>query len=447
MTNGHLATARPPETSDSSADGDVIRRSCYEPELFAEVFRRHAAAIARYAARRLGPGPAEDIVAETFLAAFRQRDRYDAGRPDARPWLFGIAGNLIRRHCRDEARLLLALERTGVDPVAESFTERAEARLAAGAAGRAAAAALASLDPDQRDVVLLITWAGRRGGGGGCRRHRLPYGDDVGQRPLPPPAPGGPPRPAATAVELVADATRAAQAAPDAAPNPHAWVYAKSEVATSAAQAQDGTLLGPVDGTVVSQQWSRVDGREVAFLQDGKLMVAPGGGTPGSWQSTSYSYFESLPTDPARLAALIEANNKTDNYVVGGGAIGVFNAVEALLQAPVVLPPKLLAALYAVLATEPGVSFEPHVTDIAGRADAAFFIDQEGYDRSEILVNPTTYGYMGSLDVAYAAHVFPAQVSNGVATGPYTHVSAGQILGEDALLESGLVEQPGQVLP
>jgi hypothetical protein len=265
--------------------------------------------------------------------------------------------------------------------------------------------------------------------------------------PSSPPAPGGPPRPAATAVELVADATRAAQAAPDAAPNPHAWVYAKSEVATSAAQAQDGTLLGPVDGTVVSQQWSRVDGREVAFLQDGKLMVAPGGGTPGSWQSTSYSYFESLPTDPARLAALIEANNKTDNYVVGGGAIGVFNAVEALLQAPVVLPPKLLAALYAVLATEPGVSFEPHVTDIAGRADAAFFIDQEGYDRSEILVNPTTYGYMGSLDVAYAAHVFPAQVSNGVATGPYTHVSAGQILGEDALLESGLVQQPGQVLP
>jgi RNA polymerase sigma factor (sigma-70 family) len=159
MRNARLATASPPETSDSSPDGDVIRRSCYEPELFAEVFRRHAAAIARYAARRLGPGPAEDIVAETFLAAFRQRDRYDTGRPDARPWLFGIAGNLIRRHCRDETRMLLALERTGVDPVAESFTERAEARLAAGAVGRTVAAALASLDPDQRDVVLLITWA------------------------------------------------------------------------------------------------------------------------------------------------------------------------------------------------------------------------------------------------------------------------------------------------
>lgn len=159
MNNAHLATARPPEITESSPDGDVIRRSCYEPELFALVFRRHAASIARYAGRRLGPGPAEDIVAETFLAAFRQRDRYDVARPDARPWLFGIAGNLIRRHCRDEARMLVALERTGVDPVAESFAEQAEARLAAGAAGRAVAAALAALDPDQRDVVLLITWA------------------------------------------------------------------------------------------------------------------------------------------------------------------------------------------------------------------------------------------------------------------------------------------------
>jgi RNA polymerase sigma-70 factor (ECF subfamily) len=43
--------------------------------------------------------------------------------------------------------------------VAESFTERSDARLAADAAGRAVAAALAALDGDQRDVVLLIAWA------------------------------------------------------------------------------------------------------------------------------------------------------------------------------------------------------------------------------------------------------------------------------------------------
>jgi RNA polymerase sigma factor (sigma-70 family) len=159
MKQAHLVTARPAAIGDDASDGEIISRSRSEPELFALLFRRHATGIGRYAARRLGPGPAEDIVAETFLVAFRQRDRYDPARCDARPWLFGIAGNLIRRHHRDEVRQLQALARTGVDPAAESFTDRSDARLAAGAAGRAIAAAIADLDADQRDVLLLITWA------------------------------------------------------------------------------------------------------------------------------------------------------------------------------------------------------------------------------------------------------------------------------------------------
>jgi RNA polymerase sigma factor (sigma-70 family) len=158
MRHAHQVITKPAAIGDDSPDGEVIGRSRSEPELFALLFRRHATGIGRYAARRLGPGPAEDIVAETFLVAFRQRERYDPARCDARPWLFGIAGNLIRRHYRDEVRQLRALARTGADPVAESFTDRADARLAAGAASRAVAAAIADLDPDQRDVLLLITW-------------------------------------------------------------------------------------------------------------------------------------------------------------------------------------------------------------------------------------------------------------------------------------------------
>jgi RNA polymerase sigma-70 factor, ECF subfamily len=159
MNHAHLAITKPAEINDDSPDGEIIARSRSDPELFALVFQRHATGIGRYAARRLGPGPAEDVVAETFLIAFRQRDRYDPARDDARPWLHGIAGNLIHRHHRDEVRQLRALARTGIDPVAESFTERADARLAAGATSRAVAAAVAELDADQRDVLLLITWA------------------------------------------------------------------------------------------------------------------------------------------------------------------------------------------------------------------------------------------------------------------------------------------------
>jgi RNA polymerase sigma-70 factor (ECF subfamily) len=95
------------------------------------LFRRHALAIRRYAARRLGPDAAENIVAEVFLAAFRQRGQYRPGQPDARPWLYGIASRLISRHRRSEVRLLRALARTGTDPVTEPFTDRVDDRVTA----------------------------------------------------------------------------------------------------------------------------------------------------------------------------------------------------------------------------------------------------------------------------------------------------------------------------
>ncbi len=151
--------APPSPATARCADRDIIERSRAEPELFAVIFQRHAAEIGRYVTRRLGRDLAEDVVADTFLAAFRQRDDYDLSRADARPWLHGIAANLIRRRHRDEERQLKALERTGVDPVAESAADLAEARLAAGETSRAVAGALAQLNPGQRDVVLLVTWA------------------------------------------------------------------------------------------------------------------------------------------------------------------------------------------------------------------------------------------------------------------------------------------------
>jgi DNA-directed RNA polymerase specialized sigma24 family protein len=61
---------------------------------------RHAPQIQRYAVRRVGADAADDVVAETVLTAFRQRDRYRRDRPGARPWLYGIATNLIGRHRR-----------------------------------------------------------------------------------------------------------------------------------------------------------------------------------------------------------------------------------------------------------------------------------------------------------------------------------------------------------
>ena len=140
-------------------DATVIRDSMSDPERFAILVRRHAPAIQRYVTRRIGREAAEDVVAETFLIAFRQRGYYtDHGR-DCLPWLYGIATRLAHRHWRGETRQLNLLARTGIDPVTEPFTDRVDAEVTANAAKARLAAAVARLPASQRDALLLLVWA------------------------------------------------------------------------------------------------------------------------------------------------------------------------------------------------------------------------------------------------------------------------------------------------
>jgi DNA-directed RNA polymerase specialized sigma24 family protein len=66
-------------------DAQLIRASRAEPARFGAIFDRHAPHIQRYLARRLGQQIADDLVAETFLVAFRRRESYDLGQRNARP--------------------------------------------------------------------------------------------------------------------------------------------------------------------------------------------------------------------------------------------------------------------------------------------------------------------------------------------------------------------------
>lgn len=140
-------------------DAALIEFSWQEPETFARLYDRHAAPIHRYVSRRLGDAMADDVVADTFLAAFRRRQAYDLRRSDARPWLYGIAANLISKHRRSESRMLRAFARTGADPVVEGHADRIDSRVSAAAVQRDLAAALARLSAGDRDVLLLIAWA------------------------------------------------------------------------------------------------------------------------------------------------------------------------------------------------------------------------------------------------------------------------------------------------
>ncbi|MET8046544.1 RNA polymerase sigma factor [Streptosporangium sp. NPDC005286] len=143
-------------------DAEVIRRARRDSAAFSVLFDRHAPALHRYVTRRLGDSMADDIVAETFLTAFRRLGRYDTDYRDARPWLYGIAANLIGKHHRAEVRAYLSLARTGVDEVAESYADRVEARVTASAAQRDLVRALAALASKDREVMLRQAGQGHR---------------------------------------------------------------------------------------------------------------------------------------------------------------------------------------------------------------------------------------------------------------------------------------------
>jgi RNA polymerase sigma-70 factor (ECF subfamily) len=130
--------------------------------VFADVFDRHYDAVHRYLARRVGPDLADDLTAETFTQAFDVRLRYDAKYADARPWLFGIATNLMRHHHRGEGRRLRAYARLDRPADSGDAFGGIDGRLDAERAGPAIAGALMTLSQGDRDALLLFAWADLR---------------------------------------------------------------------------------------------------------------------------------------------------------------------------------------------------------------------------------------------------------------------------------------------
>lgn len=145
----------PPPDEDDAA---IIAASRRRPERFAAIFDRHAGHIQRYLIRRLGRQVADDLVAETFLVAFGKRASYDTARPDARPWLYGIATNLVRQHQRAEIREYRLRAGMAPEPDLDGHADRVAAQVTAEAAHRLLAAALAELAEGDREVLLLIAW-------------------------------------------------------------------------------------------------------------------------------------------------------------------------------------------------------------------------------------------------------------------------------------------------
>ncbi|MFI6921817.1 RNA polymerase sigma factor [Nonomuraea spiralis] len=151
----------PPNPAPPSEDTDaqVIQASRRNPDRFGAVFDRYFATIHRYVHLRLGESAADDLAAETFLRAFRDRNRFDLTCPSARPWLYGIASNLVAEHHRGEARRYRALARSADATEVDSHDERVAQRVSAAVMQPRLAAGLARLSTGDRDVLLLVACA------------------------------------------------------------------------------------------------------------------------------------------------------------------------------------------------------------------------------------------------------------------------------------------------
>jgi RNA polymerase sigma-70 factor (ECF subfamily) len=124
-------------------------------------FDRHAASISGYAARRVGPTIARDVVADTFRVALEQFDAFEPSKGSEQAWLLGIATNLMRRHWRAEERRLRAQARQiregaqAIDPMLE-----VEEVLDARQAYERLIDVVAQLPAEDRDLLVLVAWEG-----------------------------------------------------------------------------------------------------------------------------------------------------------------------------------------------------------------------------------------------------------------------------------------------
>ena len=143
---------------EALSDAEVIGRSIDSPQCFATLFDRHAGVVFRFLVRRVGRDAADELLGDTFRIAFERRAAFDTQRPSARPWLYGIATNLLAKHRRTEARRLRATARLAADRIADPLADNVAAVVDAGRHWPRVVDAIAELPDAEREVVLLYAW-------------------------------------------------------------------------------------------------------------------------------------------------------------------------------------------------------------------------------------------------------------------------------------------------
>ena len=141
------------------SDSAVISASLEVPETFALLFDRHGSVLLRFLTRRVHPSEAEGLLGDVFRIAFERRAGYQLDRESARPWLYGIAANVVAKHHRAEARRLratvkAAARRTLSDDPGDQVVPAMDARTR----WSRVADAITDLPAPERQAILLFAW-------------------------------------------------------------------------------------------------------------------------------------------------------------------------------------------------------------------------------------------------------------------------------------------------
>jgi RNA polymerase sigma-70 factor (ECF subfamily) len=142
---------------DEPSDRELLARLRDDPESLALFYRRHVAAVERYAVRRCAqPEDVADLVAATFLSLLDRAPSFDERRGPALPWLLGVAHHILARSATERERQNQLTGRLGgqrkVDP--EDFA-RLEEAIDAARDLKAIEVALVGMPFLQREVIWL----------------------------------------------------------------------------------------------------------------------------------------------------------------------------------------------------------------------------------------------------------------------------------------------------
>jgi RNA polymerase sigma factor (sigma-70 family) len=145
----------------NKSDFQVISDSFDDSRAFAMIFDRHFKSVYRFVVARCGVNAAEDVTSEIFITAFEKRSSFKRV-PSARPWLLGIANNVVARHLDkhyasiDVLRQYLSGESGELpDPLASIEQRESDSELK-----QEVASAIGRLNHGDRDALLLFCWEG-----------------------------------------------------------------------------------------------------------------------------------------------------------------------------------------------------------------------------------------------------------------------------------------------